>query len=163
MKKFCLILLAIILGICLLVSMMFFGFLYSHQKSVIASLPDYENKVFYTSGGFQDYTDYAKYIYDNITIQDLKSSEYFTITTADDVEKILLHIDNFEGWVEACGGELKENYDFDKSVVSEGDFFYIETKEGEPIGQRTYRKFENYDVYYFDVDAQILYYFHNDI
>ena len=163
MKKFCLILLAIILGICLLVSMMFFGFLYSHQKSVISSLPDYESKSFYTIDGFQDYTDYAKYIYDNITIQDLKSSEYFTMTTANDVEEILLHIDDFEGWVEACGGELKENYDFDKSIVSEGDFFYIETKEGEPIGQRTYRKFENYDVYYFDVDAQILYYFHNNI
>ena len=163
MKKICLILLEIILGICLLVSMMFFGFLYSHQKSVISSLPDYESKLFYTIDGFQDYTDYAKYIYDNITIQDLKSSEYFTMTTANDVEEILLHIDDFEGWVEACGGELKENYDFDKSIVSEGDFFYIETKEGESIGQRTYRKFENYDVYYFDVDAQILYYFHNNI
>ncbi len=163
MKKFCLILLAIVLGIGLLVSMIFFGFLYSHQKSVIVSLPDYESEEFYTNDGFQDYTDYAKYTYDNITIQDLESSEYFTLITADDVEEILLYIDDFEGWVETCGGELKENYDFEKSIVSEGDFFYIETKEGEPIGQRTYRKFENYDVYYFDVDAQILYYFHNNI
>ena len=163
MKKLFIILSAVVLGFVLLLTSIFFGFLYSQQESVIASLPDYESKEFYTIDGFQDYTDYAKYIYDNITIQDLKSSEYFTITTSDDVEEILLHIDDFEGWVEACGGELKENYDFDKSIVSEGDFFYIETKEGELIGQRTYRKFENYDVYYFDVDAQILYYFHNNI
>ncbi len=163
MKKFCLILLAIILGICLLVSMMFFGFLYSHQKSVISSLADYESKEFYTSGGFQDYTDYAKYTYDNIKIQDLETSEYFTKTTADDIEEILLHIDDFEGWVETCGGELKENYDFDKTIVTVGDFFYIETKDGEPISQGTYGKFDNYSVYYFDVDAQILYYFHNNI
>ena len=163
MKKVCFILIAVVLGIGLLLSMIFFGFLYSHQKSVIASLPDYESKELYTNDGFQDYTDYAKYTYDNISIQDLESSEYFTITTADDVEEILLYIDDFEGWVEACGGELQENYDFDKSIVSEGDYFCIETKEGEPIGQRTYRKFENYDVYYFDFDTQILYYFHNNI
>ena len=61
------------------------------------------------------------------------------------------------------GEELKDNYDFDKNIVSEGDFFYIETKDGEPIGQGTYGKFDNYSVYYFDVDAQILYYFHNNI
>ena len=163
MKKLFIILSAVVLGFVLLLTSIFFGFLYSQQELVIASLPDYESKEFYTIEGFQDYTDYAKYIYDNITIQDLESSEYFTITTADDVENIILFIEDFEGWVEACGGELKENYDFDKSIVSEGDFFYIETKEGEPIGQRTYRKFENYDVYYFDVDAQILYYFHNNI
>jgi hypothetical protein len=143
--------------------MIFFGFLYSHQKPVIASLPDYESKEFYTNHGFQDYTDYAKYTYDNISIQDLESTEYFTITTADDVEEILSYIDDFEGWVEACGGELEENYDFDKTIVTEGDFFYIETKEGEPIGQGIYGKFDNYSVYYFDVDAQILYYFHNNI
>ena len=163
MKKFFIIISAVVLGFVLLLTSIFFGFLYFQQESVIASLPDYESNEFYTNDGFQDYTDYAKYIYDNITIQDLKSSEYFTITTADDVEEILSYIDDFEGWVEVCGGELQENYDFDKSIVSEGDFFYIETKEGEPIGQRTYRKFENYDVYYFDVDAQILYYFHNNI
>lgn len=163
MKKFCLILLAIVFGICLLLSMIFFGFLYSHQKPVIASLPDYESKEFYTNHGFQDYTDYAKYTYDNITIQDLESSEYFTITTADDVEEILFFIDNFEEWVEVCGGELEENYNFDKTIVTEGDFFYIESKDGESIGQRTYGKLDNYNVYYFDVDKQILYYFHNNI
>lgn len=164
MKKLFIILSAVVLGFVLLLTSIFFGFLYFQQESVIASLPDYESKEFYTNeDAFQDYTDYAKYIYDNITIQDLEYSGYFTITTADNVNEILLLINDFEGWAEACGGELKENYDFDKSIVSEGDFFYIKTKEGEPIGQRTYRKFENYDVYYFDVDAQILYYFHNNI
>ncbi|MBR3819409.1 MAG: hypothetical protein IKJ41_09735 [Clostridia bacterium] len=135
----------------------------TYQDPVFASLPDYKNKEFYTSGGFQDFTDYAKYTYDTITLQDLESSKYFTITSAEDVEEILLHIDNFERWVEAIGGELKENYDFDKTVVTEGDFFYIKTKDGEPIGQGTYDKFDNYSVYYFDIDAQIMYYFHNNI
>ena len=163
MKKLFIILSAVTLGVVLLLTSIFFGFLYFQQESVIASLPDYESREFYTNDGFQDYTDYAKYIYDNITIQDLESSEYFTITTADDVVDILLYIDDFEGCVEVCDGELYENYDFDKTIITVGDYFYIDTKEGEPIGQRTYRKFEYYDVYYFDVDAQILYYFHNNI
>ena len=163
MKKLFIILSAVVLGFVLLLTSIFFGFLYSQQELVIASLPDYESKEFYTNDGFQDYTDYAKYIYDNITIQDLESSEYFTITTADDVENIILFIEDFEGWVEVCGGELKENYDFNKTIITDGDFFYIDTKEGESIGQGTYGKFDNYSVYYFDVDAQILYYFHNNI
>ncbi len=139
----------------------FFGC--SYFDSPLSALPDCKTKVFYTSGGFQDFTDYAKYTYESVTARDLEGTKYFIETTADDVEEISLHIDDFEGWVEACGGELKENYDFDKSIVSEGDFFYIETKDGEPIGQGTYGKFDNYSVYYFDVDAQILYYFHNNI
>ncbi len=135
----------------------------TYQDPVLASLPDYKSEVFYTSGGSQDFTDYAKYTYDSVTLQELENSEYFTITSSEDVDEILLHIDNFEKWVETIGGELKGNYDFDKTIVTEGDFFYIETKDGEPIGQGTYGKFDNYSVYYFDIDAQILYYFHNNI
>lgn len=164
MKKFWLVSLSIILLVVLFPTILLLSLWgYTYQKSPLVSLPDYESKEFYTSGGFQDFTDYAKYNYDNITLQDLESSKYFTITTADDVEEILVYIDDFEGWVEVCGGELKENYDFDKTNVTERDFFYIETKDGQPIGQGTYGKFDNYSVYYFNVDAQILYYFHNNI
>lgn len=135
----------------------------SYSDPVIGSLPAYKSESFYTSGGFQDFTDYAKYTYPSIRTEELKFSDYFRIVTADDVEEILLHIDNFEEWVAIIGGELGENYDFDKSIVSEGDFFYIKTKAGEPGGQAICRKFDNYTVYYFDVDALILYYFHNNI
>lgn len=155
MKRFGLLLLTLSLLLCLC------GCFY--QDPVIGSLPDYNSRVFYTSGGFQDFTDYAKYYYDAITVQNLDASKYFSAVAAEDVEEILLHIDNFEDWVETIGRELKNGYDFDKTIVTEGDFFYIETKYGEPIGQGTYGKFDNYTVYYFDVDAQILYYFHNNI
>ena len=154
-KKIVLIILTFVLALGL------FGCFYTDP--VIDSLPDYESKVFYTSGGFQDYTDYAKYTYESITAQDFNDSKYFNAATTEDVEEILLHIENFEGWVDTVGGDLKENYDFDKILVSEGDFFYIKTKSGEPIGQGTYGKFDNYTVYYFDIDTQILYYFHNSI
>ena len=136
---------------------------YTYRDAVIASLPKYTSEVFYTSGGFQDYTDYAKYTYDSIPIENFETSEYFSAVTEKDVEEILLYLENFESWVETVGGELKDNYDFDKTVVRVGDFFYIETKYGQPIGDGTYDKFDNYDIYYFDIDAQILYYLHNNI
>lgn len=123
---------------------------------IIDSLPRYTGKSFFTSGGFQDYTDYAKYTYDSITVQDFEASEFFRTVTFADVEEILLYIDNFEEWVQITGGKLQANYDFDKSVVSQGDFFYIKTKD-------TYGKYDDYTVYYFDVDVLTLYYFHNNI
>lgn len=126
----------------------------SYRDPVLASLPDYKNEFFYTDGGFQDYTDYAKYTYESVTAEEFEDSKYFTATTAEDVEEILLHIDNFEEWVEISEADLKGNYDFDKTIVAEGDYFYIKTKAGE---------FDNYSIYYFDIDAQILYYFHTNI
>lgn len=135
----------------------------SNTNGVINSLPAYKEKAFYTSGGAQDYTDYAKYTFESITAKDAQKSAYFCAVTADDVEEVLAYIANFEQWVETVGKELKENYDFDKSVVSEGDFFYIKTKHGEPLGEGTYGKFDNYTLYYIDLDTRILYYFHNNI
>ena len=164
MKKIVVILLSIIFLLGLLPVTLLFGlWVHNYQKSALASLPDYESREFYTSGGFQDYTDYAKYFYDSITAQDLESSEHFTVTTDEDVEEILLHIDDFERAVAVTAEELKENYDFDRSIVTEGDYFCIETKFGEPIGQGFYEKFHNYSVCYFDIDAQIMYYFHHNI
>ena len=138
-------------------------FVFFYRPPIFSGLPYYKSCEFYTSGGFQDFTDYEKYTFKSVTAENFKNSKYFTETTSDDVEEILLYIDDFEGWVAACGGELEENYDFDKSMVSEGDFFYIETKEGQPIGQGTYKKFDNYSVWYFDIGSQTLYYLHNNI
>ena len=156
--------LTIILYIILIIigfSLWYFSFFIN---PVLMSLPDYKTKSFYTSGGGGDYTDYAKYTFDSVNIKKLKKSKYFKKITNADVKEILLYINDFEKWVESTSSiELKENYDFDKNIVSKGDFFYIETKEGEPIGQGTYDKYDNYDVYYFDVENSILYYFHNNI
>ena len=151
MKKLILffLLLTLLLGLC--------GCAY--MDPVIRSLPVYDNEEFYTSGGFQDYTDYAKYTFDSISVQDAEASKYFQKASQEDVNEILLYIENFEQWVRTIGGELQMNYDFDKAAVLESGYFYIETKPGDgPIGQ-----FDNYTVYYLDISAQTLYYFHNNI
>lgn len=135
----------------------------TYMDPVIASLPEYKSSFLYTSDGIQDYTDYAEYYYDSVTVEDLEASEYLKAATAEDIDEILMYIENFEDWVEAAGGELTENYGFDKALLSEGDFFCIITRYGEPIGEGTYGRFDDYTVYYFDTDTQILYYFHNNI
>ena len=131
----------------------------TYTDPVIDSLPEYQSEVFYTSGGFQDFTDYAKYTYEFVPTEYLAFSDYFCKVNADDVDEILLHIQNFEEWVKVIGGSLQQNYDFDQATVSAGDYFYVRTKAGKPIGDGIY----DYTVYYFDVDAQTLYYFHNNI
>lgn len=124
----------------------------SDSDPIINSLPEYETKELYTSGEFQDFTDYAKYTYESISTEGLVASEYFSKVASSDIELILKYIENFEGWVEAENDELKENYDFDKNIISENDFFHIKATGN----------FENYTVYYFDCDSSILYYFHNN-
>ena len=151
MKKFIFFIAVFIVSLCLC------GCHY-YSDPVIASLPMYESREFYTSGGFQDSTDYAKYTYRSVSAQRISSSGYFNEVTEDDIEEILSHIENFEGWVETVGDEVEENYDFDKSTVSVGDYFCIDS-EYDPSVDSYIWKYSDYTVYYFDTEGQILYYF----
>lgn len=125
---------------------------------ILNSIGTYNLREYYTSDGFQDYTDYAKYSYEEV---DFSSNRYFTKVSSDNMQMLTSHIENFEEWVEAIGtqdtkSEVVQGYDFDISVVSEGDYFYI-------YDDPDYPEFGNYDVYYFDIDTMMLYYFHNNI
>ena len=144
------------LGITILGLSIPISYLLAPKDSILNSLPDYIDKEFYSSGGFQDYTDYGKYTY-QISEMPLIHNSYFLRVSEENIPEILSYIENFEGWVEITEFP-SEKYDFDKSVITEGDYFYILSKYDEP-GQEFY----DYNVYYFDLDAQILYYFHNNI
>ena len=132
---------------------------------VICSLPEYIQKELYTEGAWQDFTDYGIYTFSAFDEAKLEENLYFEKVT--DVESILSYIDNFEDWVAQCqdGAELAENYHFDKTWIDETDYIFIDTEEGKQIGNcdRTYGKFDNYDIYFFDTDAWTLYYFHSNI
>ena len=133
------------------------------EDPIVASLGDYETHVYFTSGGFQDYTDYAKYDYsaanlsENLWLEKIREADYETIQK---------HLDDFEGWIETIGrtepgSEVVVNYDFDRSVIDAEDYFYIDSEERTwEDGQTT---LVNYDVYFFDIQTQILYFFHNNI
>lgn len=128
------------------------------KDDVLDSLGKYESKQFFTSGGFQDFTDYAKYCFDSV---DFSDNSYFQIITESSRENLEAHIDDFEKWVQAvrdtdADNEVVVNYDFDRSVISDSDYIYI-------YDDPDYPEFGNYNVYYFDVETNILYYFHNNI
>lgn len=129
---------------------------------VVLSVGEYESREFYTSGGFQDYTDYAKYFYKETSPED---SEYLQKISEEDRQKILMYIENFEQWVETVSDEdgassdkddtLSGNYDFNKSIIDTDDYFYLKVDEDDG--------FDDYDLYIFDTGTEILYYFHNNI
>ena len=130
--------------------------LYS-QNSVIDQLPVYDRKEFYTSGGIQDFTDYAKYYWNSLEPADVLKTGCFEEINKENTERIRLYLEDFEEWVRITRGELQENYDFDKTNIAEGNYVCIRTEYD--IDDRT--AFWNYSVYYYDVSANMIYYFHN--
>ena len=133
------------------------------EDKAIASLGEYEKEEFFTSGGFQDYTDYAKYYYTSI---DVESNKYFEKITEADLTAINTHLDDFEGWIETIrdsdpSNEVVVNYDFDRGIVDTEDYFYIDSEEHTWEDGST--SLTRYNIYIFDTQTQVLYYFHNNI
>jgi hypothetical protein len=119
--------------------------------------------VFFTSGGFQDFTDYAKYTY---STPKLSGNAYLKQIRETDLAAIHTHMDDFEGWIETIQNsdalnEVVVNYDFNREIIDAKDYFYIESKEHTwPDGHTS---LVSYNVYFFDTQTQVLYYFHNNI
>ena len=55
------------------------------------------------------------------------------------------------------------NYHFSRDDIDESDYLYIYDREGKPIGDGAYSKYDYYNVYFFDSQKTTLYYFHNNI
>ena len=167
MKKFgfgCLIFFIIDLMIfIIIIGILFFGFS-NYSDKILRSLGKPLSQEVYTDGDFQDFTDYGIYRYDNI---DFYSNKHFKPITEDDKKEILTYIDNFEGWIDSIKNitpeaEIVVHYKFDRSIIDENDYFYIDDKSNYEELYKDH-KYANYDVYFFDVDQQILYFFHNNI
>ena len=134
-----------------------------YEDKVIASLGEYDKEDFFTSGGFQDYTDYAKYYYTSV---DIENNKYFKQVKETDCTAINTHLDDFEGWIETIkdgesSNEVVVNYDFDRGMVDTEDYFYIDSEEHTWDDGST--SLVRYNVYLFDTQTQVLYYFHNNI
>ena len=133
------------------------------EDAVIVSLGEHDKKEFFTSGGFQDYTDYAKYYYTTAKVADNK---YLKKIQETDLDIINTHLDNFEGWIETIkdsepSSEVVVNYDFDREIIDTEDYFYIDSEEH--TWDDGYTALVRYNIYLFDTQDQVLYYFHNNI
>ena len=132
---------------------------------VLQELPRCKEKEIYSVDNFTDGSYYAKFTYRNLSEEDMKEAEDFNRMTEEDAEKILHSISSYEDFVNNMGmKEITENYDFDKSIVTEDDYYYMESGEGfyqDENGNISESSFIS--LYYFDMESQILYYFYNSI
>lgn len=130
------------------------------EDKVIASLGEYETREFFTDGGFQDYVGYAKYHFPAANVEENKYLDKIDTTDFTAINAIL---DDFESWIEVISrsnptNEVVVNYSFDRAIVDAKDYFYI-AAEMDTWDDGTI-VFLCYDVYIFDIQTQILYYFH---
>ena len=134
------------------------------EDKVLNSLGEYKSHEFYTEGAFQDYTDYAKYYYDSV---DFTDNEYFHKIEQADIDILNEHLDDFESWIETyregdASREIVVNYDFNRLLIDNEDYLYIESEQYDPWNDGN-MIFASYDIYFFDIQTNILYYFHNNI
>ena len=138
---------------------------YTSSDKVVLSLGLFTKREFYSNGGFQDYTDYAKY---HCVRARTANNKYFSPVTETDIATLHAHLDDFEGWVSNADptSKLATHYDFDRSIIDTQDYVYIYDEymdNTNVFGDVTSRTLANYDVYFLDSQTQILYYFHNNI
>ena len=105
----------------------------------------------FQQGGFQDYTDYAKYVYNSMSAFE-NNSDYSPVLESD-VAVIKGYTENFKSWMSA--GDRLNEYDFDDSCITVGDFNRLVTK-----GKN--EDYSNYTLCFFDSETTTLYYFHNN-
>ena len=133
------------------------------ENKVVASLGKYDHHVFFTSGGFQDFTDYAKYTY---STPKLSGNAYLKQIRETDLAAIHTHLDDFEGWIETirssdASNEVVVHYDFDRKIIDTEDYIYIDSEEHTWSDGHT--SLVKYSIYFFDVQTYVLYYFHSNI
>ena len=103
----------------------------------------------FQQGGFQDYTDYAKYVYESSYAFE-KNSDYSPVSESD-INMIKGYTDNFKDWM---SNRLSE-YDFDYSSVTAGDYYRLKVKYND-------NPYSDYTLWFFDTETYTLYYFHNN-
>ena len=95
--------------------------------------------------GLMDYLDYCKYYYKDSKLF-INDKDYQKVKE-DDIEKINNRFKEIERWMKI--NNRISQYDFDYSIVSVGDYYYLDGSS-----------YDNYTIYFFDVESKVLYYAH---
>ena len=142
---------AILIFACIILS----NVLIPPQEKIIKSVGSNYECINYCTAGFRDFTDYGVYSYKETKIENTDK-----FRRIDDTSEIEIYINDFNGWVENHKDEEFKNYDFDIDIIDNSDYYYIYDKSTE---DDMYSKYDYYDIYLFDSQTEVLYYFHNDI
>jgi hypothetical protein len=111
----------------------------------------------YEKESWQDSTDYAEYYYGEKATNIFENShKYKRVTTLEipelksffeDYSQAIVFREGYEDW-----------FDFDYKIqLKENDYFVLEIKDP------SIDKYADYDIYYFDAEKSILYFFHTNI
>ena len=99
---------------------------------------------------FRGYINFYKYYYTSENDSCFQNYNLYEQVKPEDIEELKSFFNNFKKWMEV--EERSSEYDFDISSIDENDFFIICTKE-----ISGYKKFDYYNVYFYDTDSHILY------
>ncbi len=157
MKKLC-----ILLSLSLLSLLFILSACQPSRRRILRSLGDCVSSEQYSSEGFQDYTDYAKYHIPNAKIAD---NRY--LKRIDDAGQALLLecLEDFERWIATYRTHdpvppIAAYYDFDRSCIDQEDYLYI---DAERFDDSESSSLASFNVYFFDTQTETLYYFHNNL
>lgn len=96
--------------------------------------------------------DYSKYIYP----YEISYGDKYKIITKDNIGMVK---DYFLDFSFTLSEELEKVYDFDESIITEGDYVRINcVKENENKLSTYYGKYEDLEIMYFDKETRTLYF-----
>ena len=133
-----------------------FSYLSSLEPSPQESIGSYEVLGDAYIPAFQDGTRLTKYRYTEVIFKD---NLYFQRVNSETREEVLTFIEDFAMWADALQAgadtdeerkEFIELYDYDVSMLSDTDYYYVEVRYPES-------PFENYTLYLYDAESMVLY------
>lgn len=124
-------------------------------------LPEDDKKIEHINNGFGDSTEYIEYHYNSKNINKMYKNKFLKKVTEKDIEIISSYFQSYESRI--ANSDIKDQYSFDISQIKTGDYYFLYTLEGKKIGQSIYERYDNYDVYYVDMEKCIMYYIHSNI
>lgn len=107
---------------------------------------------------WMDWTNFCWYQYSSA--EGINLSKDYQQVKRGDIPDIKGYFNNTKEWLMAC--DRIDEYSFDPACISQGDFWLLLTSEGEPRGNGTYEKYDDYKMYFFDKESARLYYLNNN-
>lgn len=121
-------------------------------------LDGYSDEFNLNSGGFMDFSIYSKYYYDEKMDYKFIDSGWYHKVAEENIKYLSEYFDDIKKSFEYL--DMDDEYDFDNSIITVGDYFLIKTEEGTKIGDQEYGRFDIYRIYLYDIESHILYKIH---
>ena len=132
---------------------------YSHENEDAAIFYNYKKYDKYEFGGIADFIKYKKIYYDANSEEKFRNSDLYTCIDQTNIDEVKNYFNYATNLI-----NNKKKYDFEDSIVTFGDYFYLYTMEGKEINgsKRKYGKYDLYTIYFYDIESHTLFYLHNN-